>query len=324
MTSALTSSPNRLAAAIRVAAHCRDADTTVKRRCWVASDHYPFGLLRDPRFGLSGLAARLRGGHAVGGRVFLPHLRPGARRSGSHSARGGVVRAKAETLAPTVAGESSGTARRTPCSSASRAGSPGGQRPTGTATSHPESERLARRSGRRRPPPAERCLQRGRRDPARSPVKGSSLIPAAPPRSRWQDAKRSAPRHQHGALNACQSSCAAPTPEPPVQLPFRRLSSSTCGSADAKCAAETALLDAEQQFPFFRVTEAMKSMPRPAPAGKSLDTVDIGREKRSPLDDAGRPRDRALPGAPAADRSDHPGPLPGRVGAAHADRIPVF
>ena len=56
---------NRLAAAIGVAAHCRDVEHYGEAvMLGGKAYHYPFGLLRNPRFGLSGLAARLRGGPA--------------------------------------------------------------------------------------------------------------------------------------------------------------------------------------------------------------------------------------------------------------------
>lgn len=281
---------NRLAAAIGVAAHCRDVEHYGEAvMLGGKSYHYPFGLLRNPRFGLSGLAARLRGGPAP--QTVAEYFRRTYGRELADRVAIPLVEAwsgaKAETLAPTVASEKfrHSMAHSLKLSLASRLT----RRAVANGYSHelPENpnvwhvypeggvsslvERLA--------------LNVGDAIRLESPVEGiivdSGRVVAVQVAGREEECSAAIstapcnvlPKLLRGtdALNHLSSFRFRPMIFVNLRLRGRDL------------LPDTVLWTPEEQFPFFRVTETTKSMPWLAPAGKSLVTVDIGCEKSEPL-----------------------------------------
>ncbi len=281
---------NRLAAAIGVAAQCRDVEHYGEAVLLGGrSYHYPLGLLLNPRFGLSGVAARLRGspaprsvaeyfrqtyGRALADRVAIPLV----------EAWSG---AKADALAPTVASEKfrHGLLHSLKLSMASRVT----RRAVANGYSHelPENanvwhvypeggismlvERLASN--------VVDAIQ------LESPVEGIVV----------EDGRVVAVQ-----VAGRQEECSAAISTAPCNVLPKLLRGTDALNHMAKfrfrpmifvnlrlrgrdLLPDTVLWTPEESFPFFRVTETTKSMPWLAPPGKSLVTVDIGCEKNDAL-----------------------------------------
>jgi protoporphyrinogen/coproporphyrinogen III oxidase len=281
---------NRLAAAIGIAAQCRDVEyygETVLLRG--KSYQYPFGLLRNPKFGLSGLAARVRGGRAPRSVAEYFHRTYG--RALAEQVAIPLVEAwsgaPADQLAPTVASEKfrHGLVHSLKLTMASRIS----RRAVANGYSHelPENanvwhvypeggistlvERLADR--------VQDAIQ------LESPVEGIVV-----------DSGRVVGVQVAGRIEECAAAIStAPCNVLPkllrgtdqlahlAKFRFRPMVFVNLRLRGRDLLPDTVLWTPEEKFPFFRLTETTRSMPWLAPPGKSLVTVDIGCEKADPL-----------------------------------------
>lgn len=281
---------NRLAAAIGVGASCQDVrhygEAVLLRGKTFA---YPFGLLSNPRFGLSGLAARFRRGGSP--RSVAEYFRSSY---GAALARDVAIPlveewsgAKAELLAPSVASEKfrHGLLRSLQLHLAGRIT----RRAVANGYSHevPENTNVWHVYPMGGVSTLVDRLAEGLEDSIRleAPVEGiiveSGRVVAV-------------------QVGGRQEECAAAISTAPCNVLPKLLRGTTDLSYLSKfrfrpmvfvnlrlkgrgLLPDTVLWTPESEFPFFRVTETTRSMPWLAPEGKSLVTVDFGCEKDEPL-----------------------------------------
>ncbi len=275
---------NRLAAAIGVGARCRDVryyGESVLLRGSVYS--YPFGLVRNPRFVLSGMAARVMNRSGEPGSV-AEYFRATYGTALANEVAIPLVEAwsgaAAESLAPSVASEKlqHGVAHSLGLKLASRVG----RRAVANGYSHemPESrfvwhvypeggvgilvERLAAE--------LEDAIQL--ESPVEAILVDQGRVVAVRVRGREEEVSAAISTAPCNVLPKLVRGTDAVGHL--ARFRFRPMVFVNLRLRGRGLLPDTVLWTPERQFPFFRLTETTQSMPWLAPPGKTLVTVDIG------------------------------------------------